>query len=148
MDKMKKVKLGNKNLFSLVDDSDFDWLNQRKWRLSTQGYAITGKKKIILMHRLINKTNGITDHINQNKLDNRRFNLRTVSGMENGRNRGKNKNNTSGYKGVSWDKSKNSWLAYIKVNYRMLFLGRFKDIKEAVKARKKGEKIYFTYEHA
>jgi len=93
------------------------------------------------MHRLIKQTSKgkITDHINQNKLDNRKINLRVVSGMENGRNRGIPKHNTSGIKGVAWDKSRNKWMASIRRNYKHIFLGRFEDIKNAIKARKLGE---------
>jgi len=144
---MKKIKL-TKNRYALVDAEDFDYLSQWKWQYGLVGYAYRSldKKTKVYMHRCINKTpkGKFTDHINRDKLDNRKTNLRTVTGMENGRNRGKNKNNTSGYKGVSWDKSKKSWLAHIKVNYKLLFLGRFKDIKDAIKARKNGEEGHWT----
>jgi len=144
---MKKIKL-TKNKFTIVDDEDFELLNQFKWFYNNLGYAVRSKKRknsrksdTIYMHRVINKTpfDFFTDHINQNKLDNRKTNLLAVSGIENGRNRGKPKHNTSGFKGVAWDKSRNKWIAYLRVNYKHIYLGRFLDIDDAIKARKQGE---------
>jgi len=112
---MKKIKL-TKGQFTIVDDDMFDYLNQWKWYLNNDGYAVRSKrvfngKKHIFMHRLVNNTpdNMQTDHINRDKLDNRNENLRNTTKMLNGRNRGTPKNNTSGYKGVVWDKNFVSW---------------------------------------
>lgn len=95
------------------------------------------------MHRLLNKTpEGFsTDHINRDKLDNRKCNLRSVTQSQNGFNRGLNKNNTSGHRGVYW--YQNSWVAEIKVNFKKIHIGRFKDLVGAVSARKTAEEIYF-----
>ena len=51
--------------------------------------------------------------------------------------------NTSGHKGVSWDKSRNKWYAYITVNYKLINLGRFSILEDAIEARKKAEIKYF-----
>lgn len=53
------------------------------------------------------------------------------------------KNNTSGVKGVTWDKETHKWYAYISVHRKRISLGRFKDFEEAVKARKAAENEYF-----
>lgn len=53
------------------------------------------------------------------------------------------KNNTSGVKGVTWDKETHKWYAYISIHRRRISLGRFKDFDEAVKARKTAEDEYF-----
>lgn len=53
------------------------------------------------------------------------------------------KNNTSGVKGVTWDKNSRKWYAYISVHRKRISLGRFKDFEEAVKARKAAEDEYF-----
>lgn len=53
------------------------------------------------------------------------------------------KNNTSGYRGISWCKARNKWEAYISVHCKRKRLGRFDDIKEAIEARKNAEKKYF-----
>jgi len=150
---MKKIPL-TKGKFAIVDDEDFEFLNQWKWHFSDAGYAHrsqyirkgVGKytSKIIRMHRIVNDTpEGLfTDHINQDKLDNRKSNLRVAGKSLNGLNRGKNKNNTSGHKGVYWDKWSDKWKAELKIRGKKLSLGRFLDIKDAVKARIAGEKHY------
>ena len=71
------------------------------------------------------------DHINRNKLDNRRCNLRVASNSQNCRNREKGKNNTSGYKGVSYKKKNKKFAARITVDGRMHNLGLFKTAEEA-----------------
>jgi hypothetical protein len=139
---MKYIKLtqGKK---VMVDNLDFKWLNQWKWSYGKRGYAtrtiylgkIDEKYKVknVYMHRLINKTpvGKQTDHINRNKLDNQRKNLRTVSKSINLHNVGLRSTNTSGYKGVSFDRKRNRWEAYITVYYKKFHLGYFNDIHKA-----------------
>lgn len=154
---MKKIDIStNKhpNTFVMVDDEDFEWLNQWKWNLSTSGYArrtqhIETKFKkhisrIVWMHRIINKTPKglITDHRNQDRLDNTRKNLRTANKSLNGINRGKQKNNSSGYKGVYWHRKANRWMADITIKGKYIYLGLYCSIEDAIIARKKGEKKY------
>jgi len=137
----------NPNRFTLVSDEDFDFLSQWKWRIYGNGYvgSTLSGTGFAFMHRVINNTpEGFdTDHINRDRLDNRRENLRTVNKMLNGRNRGENKNNTSGYKGVSWDKYTKKWAVYIWLKWKKIHLGHFDDIEEAYKMRKKGEELYW-----
>lgn len=148
---MKKIFL-TQGKFSLVDDSDFDFLNQWKWHYNAQGYAIRrqwfkgGSSKFIRMHRLINETpNDLeTDHINRNKLDNRRSNLRSVTKSQNSINKGLKSTNTSGCKGVVFDKRRSKWFAQIMLNQKNKFLGYFDYFGDAVKARKKAESIYHS----
>lgn len=151
---MKKIKL-TKNNFAIVDDEDFDYLNQWKWFLSDGGYAHRNKHirlglnkytcKRIRMHRLINQTpNGfITDHINRNKLDNRKCNLRTANKSINSINRGKPVNNKSGTKGVYWDSWSKKWRAELVLNSKKITLGRYLSITDAIIARKNGEGKYY-----
>ena len=54
-----------------------------------------------------------------------------------------NSNNTSGFRGVSYDKARNKWKAYIKLQYKNISLGRFNTIDEAINERLKAEQIYF-----
>jgi hypothetical protein len=63
--------------------------------------------------------------------------------MQNARNRSKSKNNKSGTTGVTWIKKDRKWRAYIRVDKRLVYLGSFSDITEAVKVRKEAEKKYF-----
>lgn len=135
--------------YTIVDDDMFDFLNQYKWSLHTGGYTqrsyITdtfrkcGKKHRFLkeyMHRLITgaKKGEYVDHINGNKLDNRKSNLRICTNAQNGWNQGISKKNTSGYKGVRWHKLAKKWDARIRVNRKEFYLGLFIDIKDAAKA--------------
>lgn len=154
---MKKIDISTKkylNIFVLVDNEDFEFLNQWKWNLSTSGYArrqrhvgekVNGhKNNNIWMHRVINDTpeDLITDHKNQNKLDNRKENLRTADKSLNSINRDKPNNNVSGYKGVYFDSWTNKWRAEIKIHYKKISLGRFINIQDAIIARRKGEEKY------
>ena len=151
---MKKIKL-TQNKCALVDNADFEWLNQWKWTYdSTNGYAYRRKHlpssrknqkcKKIYMHRLINQTppKVPTDHINRDRLDNRRANLRTVTSSQNSINSGLRSDNKSGCKGVYWDSATNKWGAEIKVNHKRIILGKFTDLQSAVEIRKNAEKVY------
>src|SRR4051794_23713163 len=94
----------------LVDDGDFAWLNQWKWSIS-RGYAVrraTGEN--VRMHRLILglKLGEYTDHVNGNRLDNRRSNLRKATMAQNNQNRA-SRGSKSGYRGVSWHKAGKCW---------------------------------------
>jgi hypothetical protein len=82
------------------------------------------------------------DHIDGNKQNNFFQNLRVCSHQQNLFNRGKNKNNTSGFKGVSWDKEQKKWLAQIKINGKVKKLGRFNDKNEAYEKYKEAAKYY------
>lgn len=138
----------NKERVAIVDDGIFDYINQWRWHVSPKGYAVrrprvNGKRYTIHMHRLINDTPDHlqTDHINRDRLDNRRSNLRSVTNQENSLNKGINKNNTSGYKGVSWDKTRGSWKAHITTGGAMINIGRYQTKDEARKARKEHEQL-------
>lgn len=84
------------------------------------------------------------DHINRNRSDNRIANLREVTNKQNHQNRSKPSNNTSGHPGVSWYKQNSKWVAHIMHNYKLIHLGYFTDVEEAVAARKAAEKLYWA----
>ena len=84
------------------------------------------------------------DHINRNKADNRISNLREVSHKQNHQNRSKPSNNTSGHPGVSWLKQSSKWRAKITHNHKLIHLGCFTTLEEAVSARKAAEKLYWA----
>lgn len=136
----KEIKL-TKNKVALIDDEDFEFLNQFKWYFNT-GYAMRrNKKQTILMHRVINNTpDGMeTDHINRKKLDNRRINLRSCTNQQNQMNSSKMINTTSKYKGVCWHINNKKW----QVNIQNKYLGYFKSELEAAKAYDKAAKELF-----
>jgi len=82
------------------------------------------------------------DHINGIKGDNRICNLREATRSQNGRNRGANKNNTSGYKGVCWHKSIQKWMSRITISGDIKFLGYFDAPEEAYLAYCEAAKEY------
>jgi len=145
---MKKIQL-TQGKYALVDNSDFEWLNQWKWHYLNIGYAArrdySNGGKYVYMHRLITGVPGTqqSDHINHNKLDNRRENLRLATKSQNMANTLPRKTNTSGFKGVSWDKSRNKWAVEITVNYKNIHLGRYTDIKQAAQAYNEAAQKHF-----
>jgi hypothetical protein len=136
---MKEIKL-TQGKVTVVDDEDYEWLNQWKWHYaggSALRNIVKNKKwKSIWMHRLIMNTPDdlYVDHINHNRLDNRKKNLRICTTGQNNRNSLKRKNNKSGYKGVYWKKQSKKWCAEIGINNERMYLGLFVDIKDAVNA--------------
>jgi len=130
---------------TLVDDEDFDFLNQWLWRLNSKGYVVRTdeNQKTVRMHRLIMKTPKELecDHIKGNKLDNRKKKLRNCSHATNMSNCKMHSDNTSGYRGVSFQN--NVWIAQIRVNNKRIYLGCSKDIKEAVQLYNNGATKYF-----
>jgi len=96
-----------------------------------------GRQTTLLLHQVIAERMGIEgppDHIDFNGLNNRRSNLRQANASQQGAHRGVRTNNTSGFKGVSWNKGKNKWHAKIMVNGKNWHLGYFDNPIEAAKA--------------
>lgn len=134
---MVEIKL-TQGKVAFIDDADLETVSISKWCAHNKGRktfyaigsskAIDGKCKTIKMHRLIL---GITDpsvyvdHIDGNGLNNTRANLRVSSREENQRNRPRNKNNKSGFKGVYACKRSGKWIAKIMVDLKPVHLGRF-----------------------
>jgi|SRR5882757_1320444 len=87
--------------------------------------------------------NGIIDHKNMVRTDNRFSNLRVTNHSCNLANRDKNKNNTSGAKGVWWHKAANKWTASITVNRKSIYLGLFDSLEEASTKYNEAAKYYF-----
>jgi hypothetical protein len=85
----------------------------------------------------------MTDHRNGITLDNQRHNLRHCTNAENSRNRKLHKNNTSGYKGVSWRKKENKWYTNITVNRKNLHIGGFSCLVKAAKAYDEAARKHF-----
>ncbi len=139
----KRILLENTGRYAIIDADDYEKVSAfGKWYENDSGYAmkktrIKGKNVSIRMHRLINDTPaGLhTDHINGNRLDNRKANLRAVSAAINAWNKHKETRHTK-YKnlpaGVSFDKSKNQYVA------SLVFRKRFRTLKEAIEFTQKG----------
>ena len=136
---MKEIKLINPDEVTVVDDCDYAEISKYRWLLTPQGYArnsnrIEGKRQ--LLHRIILKTpqNLQTDHINCDKLDNRRENLRIATHSQNSANGMNCRGGTSQYKGVYWDKEKRKWCATIRINNKQKYIGRYKSEEQAARA--------------
>lgn len=108
---------------------------------------IGNKRTCVTLHReIMNCTIGdghVVDHINGDTLDNRRSNLRICNNTENVRNQKLHKCNTSGYRGVSKNKKTGKWIVHISVNNKILHIGTFVDIKDAVKAYENASNYYY-----
>lgn len=91
------------------------------------------------------KTDEVIDHINRNTLDTRVSNLNLVTPLENAQNASIRKDNISGVKGVSWDKYKSKWIAYIQFNKKSVYLGSYINKEDAIKARREAEIKYHRY---
>lgn len=126
---------------ALFDKIDRPMLEQTGWRSNEHGYAIQGAMPRQPMHRIVMEAmlgrslrrGELVDHINRVTNDNRRCNLRLVSYRENAFNRSTNKNNTTGYSGVSMSDDK--WRAYITYERTRISLGRYTDKIEAAYVR-------------
>jgi hypothetical protein len=132
------------------DFEKYDEISKYKWHSDRQGYIIRKDiltKKRITMHRqilnLLDDKNVIVDHINMNKSDNRLSNLRVADDSKNEMNKGIRSNNTSGVKGISFDKSRNKWWGEILRQDKGKIRKRFESFDDAVIFRIKNEAELF-----
>jgi len=145
----KPIKLGDIDCIALytqegkyistIDIEDLNKVQEYYWGISDSGYVVNIARRQF-MHNLImgvkkHSFNAEVDHINRDKKDNRKCNLRVVSRQINNLNIGMQKNNTSGYKGVAWHNQRQKWRAYIMLDYRQIHLGLFDTPEEAYKVR-------------
>ncbi len=147
---MKRIQL-TRNKYTLVDDEDYEYLNQYKW------YAYKGRntyyavktdhklKKQIRMHRVIMKPPSYlqVDHKDGDGLNNQKENLRICTNQQNAGNSRIRKDNTSGIKGVTWYKRDKKWKAQIKINNKNKHLGYFSDKNKAKRVYIKAAKRHF-----
>jgi hypothetical protein len=135
----KAIKL-TKGKFALVDEEDFEWLNQYKWRYHNGGYAsrdvrVNGKRTTQRMHRLIiglETSNDLqVDHIDGDGLNNCKENLRLCTCKENPRNQKRYITNITGYRGVSYHSRDGKYQAQISHEGKRKGLGYFDTAEEA-----------------
>jgi len=141
---MKIIFLTN-GVHALVDDEDYEYVNQWRWVMNNKGRAARGiyakdedgksYSSTMLMHRLIMnvKKGQVIDHINGNPLDNQKNNLRICTQYQNTQNRRVNTNKKScKFKGVY--RLNNSWRAMIGIGGKTIHIGTFKTQEEAARA--------------
>ena len=150
-------------LFLYQDDGKIIWKEKRSQRvkagdvagcLNRKGYCrveitVCGKRYSISVHRIIWEmfkgpilSGAQIDHIDGDRCNNRIQNLRLADPKQNAWNRGISKANTSGHKGVSFDKSEGKWVAQIRTNGISRKIGSFKTKEEAAKAYKEFDVQY------
>lgn len=148
---MKEIKLTG-GYITIVDDEDYEKFSCYKYQRTKKGYATRhcytsdGRRTTIQIHReIMNAPKGMqVDHINHNKLDNRKCNLRLVTNQQNKFNSKKPSHaKTSKYKGVSWRKLTGLWIAQIRVNGKDEILGRYDSEETAAVAYNVYAKKYF-----
>jgi hypothetical protein len=160
---MKEISL-TKGCVALVDDQDFDFLNQFSWfvrspqhapqlkyavRMVTVSPAKGGKKskrRLVSMHQMILKTPSKIriDHRDTNGLNNQRHNIRIASASQNTANSRKHKDaRHSKFKGVCWHIRRHCWTATIRVSGKLINLGRFSKELEAAECYDRAAKKFF-----
>ena len=135
---------GEKFLFDL---EYYDLIKDYYWHKNNRGYITSNTKgKFIKLYRLILNcfdSRKTIDHINHNKLDNRKCNLRFVNRSQNGMNSKLHKNNTSGVSGVHYNKERQKWIVRIVINGERVVLGEYCDFESAKEKRLEAENIYY-----
>ena len=132
---VKQIPLGE-GMVAYVDTADFEWLNQWTWRLHG-GYAMRRcQGKVIYMHREIAQPpeGMVVDHLNHNKLDNTRANLRACTHRENAYNSAKRRGTVSRFRGVRRPRNRSKWHALLRVEGKPIYLGSFAEEIEAARA--------------
>jgi len=133
------------NKFALISPEDNDYIKQFKWYCNKGGYVYRYEKGgIIYLHREIMwRMNGDlrfeVDHIDRDKLNCCRWNLRPVTRQQNLRNR--KFKSKSGFTGIY--QKNNKWYVRITINKKTIYVGIFNDLCQAINARKKAEEIYW-----
>jgi hypothetical protein len=133
---MKEIKL-TQGKVALVDDEDYEYLNQFNWYAKKDRHTYyaarqiktsVGKQNMLFMHRVLL---GLTDikiegeHIDHDGLNNQKYNLRKATRSQNNANKSSSKNSTSKYLGVCWAKSNKKWCAKIRKDKVVTHLGFF-----------------------
>jgi hypothetical protein len=150
---MSKMIQLTKGKVAIVDDKDYPMVSRKQWHTSFTGggenkYPHAKTTNSLSMARFLMNppTQMMVDHINHDTLDNRRSNLRICTNQENAMNSLKYNRKTgtsSNYKGVSYDKKKRKWHAYIQTNGHQRHLGYFVNQEEAARSYDLAAKRYF-----
>ena len=129
---MKIVKI-SQNKEAVVDDVDFDRVSKTKWSYHHTGYVVRGKPQISLHRFILGARKGeFVDHINGDKLDNRRENLRFCTPSQNIQNTSSRRGLL---KGLEWRESRKAWAVRIMAMGDRKYIGYFKSKTDAIRAR-------------
>jgi hypothetical protein len=156
---MKEIEL-TQGKVALVDDEDFDYINQWKWYLAKRGHLSYGVRNyrptgdrgphiLLLMHRVLLERRGADltgreiDHVDGDGLNNLRSNLRLATRSENSRNSNKRVTSTSPYKGVTYSARHGQWVAQIHIDGKRMHCGYHHTPEEAASAYNRAAVKYF-----
>lgn len=137
---MIEIKIENRvgDVFQvLIDDEDLHFFINRRWAVDSFGY-VRCSSSWDRLHRVVMKAScgQLVDHADGNKLNNQKSNLRVCTNAQNLQNRGANRNNSSGKKGVYFNKRSGKWIAQIGVGKKRIHVGTFNDVNDAGEAYK------------
>lgn len=146
---------GSVRAYAIIDADLAEWANQWRWALSSHGYAArytrigNRKKHCVFLHREILglvRGDGIEgDHISQDKLDNRRANLRAVSKPANRQNVPSRSGASSRFRGVTWNKALKKWQAGVRTGGKQIYLGVYSNESDAAAAARAGRAKYLPF---
>jgi hypothetical protein len=152
-----RTRAGQVRAWTTIDETDHPWLSQWRWCLQAQGYAMRAESTLVtgsstfrgvLMHRaILGLEHGDprqADHINGDRLDNRRMNLRIVTVAQNNQNLPA-KGGYSQHRGVTWVRKTGKWTAQVMVGYRNHNLGSFETEQEAARAAAEFRRTHMPY---
>lgn len=145
------VPLARRDVFAIIDIDDASLVLCHRWHLNNFGYAVrhassqrrgSEPSKIYLHRFLMDAPKGcLVDHANGDRLDNRRSNLRVASKAQNAANSRLSTKNTSGFRGVYWDRSRCKWHGQITIAGKVTFLGYFQTAIEGAMAYDRAARI-------
>lgn len=136
----------SRGMWAIIELSDLELVKGYRWSASGGGYAAAwdGTEVILMHHIFLPRKNGFhTDHINGNRQDNRRCNLRYATRSQNSANHARRSDNKVGVTGICWDSSRKKWMATITLDGNTRRLGRFDSKTQAINVRRKAEKKLF-----
>ena len=146
---MKRIPL-TQGREAFVSDKDYGYLMQWKWYFNG-GYAVRNKpgpsRGTLMMHTVVARRKGVqsreVDHMDRNRLNNQRSNLRAASRQQNVANSGPRRNGRTGFRGVTWRGRNQKFQARITVNGNQESLGLYRAAVEAAQAYNKAASKYF-----
>lgn len=137
------VPTNQEGVFVIIDREDADRILPYRWHINSTGYAIRARRlsdppggaKVRMHCEILSVPDGYQrDHINRNKLDNRKANLREATSRQNKGNIARKRDNTSGFKGVYWAPHAKKWVAEIRFQGKKTHLGYFAQKEDGARA--------------